>query len=159
MPDNVGGGQQEIKYSEAIEVALRPSRQASGCLALAGASTLAILALTPWPSALLAALGAGVLAAALEAHVRIALRRGHRAVRGFRLDRAGAIEVTHPDGRHCAGRLQAGSLVAPWLTIVRWRPEGARFDRTIVVLPDMLDGAAFRHLRVLLRWGSPFPGP
>ena len=45
-----------------------------------------------------------------------------------------------------------GSFVAPWLTIVRSRPKGAWFDRTLVVLPDMLDADAFRELRLRLRW-------
>jgi len=43
-------------------------------------------------------------------------------------------------------------FVAPWLTIVRWRPPGARFDRTVMVLPGMLTDDCFRRLRVLLRF-------
>lgn len=50
------------------------------------------------------------------------------------------------------GRIVAGSFVAPWLTIVRWRPRGARFARTLPVLPDAVDAEAFRALRVVLRW-------
>jgi hypothetical protein len=42
--------------------------------------------------------------------------------------------------------------VAPWLTIVRWRPEGAWFDRTVPLLPGMLDEEMFRRLRVVLRF-------
>jgi len=37
--------------------------------------------------------------------------------------------------------------------VVRWRPHGARFDRTVPILPSMVDGAQFRGLRVALRWG------
>jgi hypothetical protein len=36
---------------------------------------------------------------------------------------------------------------------VRWRPDGARFDRTFLLLPGMVDGQSLRRLRVLLRWG------
>jgi hypothetical protein len=42
--------------------------------------------------------------------------------------------------------------VAPWLTIVRWRPDGARRDGTVLLLPDMAEAEALRRLRVLLRW-------
>jgi hypothetical protein len=53
------------------------------------------------------------------------------------------------DGR--AGSLRAGSFVAPWLAILRWRPAGARFDRTLLVSPDRLSPADFRHLRVIVK--------
>jgi hypothetical protein len=57
-------------------------------------------------------------------------------------------------GRLHLGAVQPRCFVAPWLTVVRWRPEGARFDRTFIVLPDMADGDAFRRVRVLLKWGE-----
>ena len=62
------------------------------------------------------------------------------------------VDIELASGRWRGGRLRDGCFVAPWLTIVLWRPHGARFDRSIVVLPDMLGEAAFRRLRVLLRW-------
>jgi len=69
-----------------------------------------------------------------------------RAAHAVRVDGA-SITV---DG--IEGRIVAGSFVAPWLTIVRWRPQGARFTRTLPVLPDAIDAATFRALRVILRW-------
>ena len=54
-----------------------------------------------------------------------------------------------------AGEIVAGSFVAPWLTIVHWRAASSRLVRTVVVLPDMLDAATFRALRVILRWAPP----
>ena len=68
------------------------------------------------------------------------------------MDLPGKVEVEFPDGRLVAGRLADGSFVAPWLTIVRWVPEGARFSRAIVVVPDAVEAQAFRRLRILLRW-------
>ena len=127
------------------------SRLATACLALAMASTFLVLALTPFDSIPKIVLALAVALAARETHARIALQRGPRAVTGFRVDRAGAIEVDQACGRR-QGVVRAGCLVAPWLTIVRWRPEGARFDRTILILPDMLAHERFRELRVLLRW-------
>ena len=67
-----------------------------------------------------------------------------------------SLEVDPGPGRRWASSapacLRDGSFVAPWLTIVRWRPEGARFDRTFLVVPGMLEREDFRRLRVLLRW-------
>jgi hypothetical protein len=71
---------------------------------------------------------------------------------GLKLDRAGRIEVRTRDGRTMKGRVLDGSFVAPWFTTVRWKPDDGHLSRTIAVLPDMLSGDDFRHLRVLLKW-------
>ena len=92
------------------------------------------------------------LRAMLVLWIGAAMLRSLRAgIHGMHLMPGGAIEVV--DGRRCLrGRLVDGSFVAPWLTIVRWRPERAFFDRTVLVLPGMLDEDAFRALRVALKW-------
>jgi hypothetical protein len=38
------------------------------------------------------------------------------------------------------------------LTSIVWRPDGARWSRSILVLPDMLPPDDFRRLRVMLRY-------
>jgi toxin CptA len=148
----VGSDASGIKYSEAVEACLAPSRSAAAFLGLACAATLILIALTL--SGVLArwAAAACVTLAAFDALHVDALRRGPRGVRCLRVDRSKAIEVADAAGRRRFGALRDGSFVAPWLTIVRWRPAGARFDRTFVILPDMLDAKTFRELRVLLRW-------
>ena len=142
-----------FKYSDAVELRLAPSRIAAVGLLLAGAGTLSVLLQLPLPSVWHWAFTGGVVGLALEALVTVAARRGPRGVSWMRLDRWGALTVR--TGRHLrAGIVQPRSFVAPWLTIVRWRPEGAWFDRTFVVLPDMADADAFRQARVLLKWGE-----
>jgi hypothetical protein len=145
---SVGG----IKYSEAVDVAVDPSWPVAAALALACAATLAVMAFTPMGSFTRAGLAAGVILAFLDAIRVVALRRGARGVRGFRVDLAKAIRVRDATGREREGLLRDGSFVAPWLTLVRWRPAGARFDRTFLLVPGMLDRETFRRLRVLLRW-------
>jgi hypothetical protein len=93
-----------------------------------------------------AALGVGVVAMALQAWRRI------RAMRSLRLDGSRGLCLVFQDGAEATGRVQDGCFVAPWLAIVRWRPEGAWFDRTVVILPGMTGRDEFRRLRVLLRW-------
>ena len=72
----------------------------------------------------------------------------------LRLHRTGELDVLRRDGTWRSGRVRAGSFVAPWLTIVRWRPDGTRRDHTVLLLPDMAADDALRRLRVVLRWGA-----
>ncbi len=74
---------------------------------------------------------------------------------GLRLAADGAVEVCDLDGTWHAGQVRAGSFVLPALTIVRWRPRGSRFDRTVLLLPGMVDPDAFRRVRIALRWEKP----
>jgi hypothetical protein len=151
--DHVGAAQPELKYSEAaLAVALLPSRLGVVLLGAMAVATLALIAATPGLTALRILAATWVSCAALEAIHTVALRRGRRGVCAIRLQRSGEIAVCMASGAWRQGVARDGSFVAPWLTIVRWRPEGARWDRTILVLPDMLGADAFRALRVLLRW-------
>ena len=92
-----------------------------------------------------AAAFAWVIAMAWHAHGRLV------AVRALRLDCTGSIAVRDHLGWR-PGRVRDGSFVAPWLTIIRWRPDGARLDRTLVIVPDMIHVAARRRIRVILKW-------
>jgi hypothetical protein len=120
-------------------------------LALSGA-TLALVWTTPLTLAVRGAVSLWIAASAIEAVGRIACRRGPRAAGAFRVQLSGEIDVLGTTGEWRSGAVQSGSFVAPWLTIVRWRPARARFDRTLLVLPGMVDRETFRRLRVLLRW-------
>jgi toxin CptA len=157
----MGSEAEQVKYSgrvralypaERVDIALGRSRGAQGIITALAAATLAVVLWTPmypWAKAM--------LALAVAAHAATALRRhawleGPRAVRCLRVDVTGAARVAGADGVERTGRILDGSFVAPWLTIVRWLPEGARFARTVLILPDMVDAGDFRRLRVLLRW-------
>jgi hypothetical protein len=122
---------------------LAPSRAALGFIVLALAGTLSLLAALPGRvDARMAAMVWCVGAAGL------AFKR-HRASHAVRIDGASiAVDAIE-------GSIVAGSFVAPWLTIVHWKPRGARFTHTLAVLPDAIDAEAFRALRVILRWSPP----
>src|SRR5690242_7696033 len=100
------------KYSGVMEATLRPSRALASACALAGAATIALLLIVPLRLDVAIALATCVACLALGAIRRVLAR--HRLA----LDLS-AIAV---DG--VAGTLRAGSFVAPWLTVVRWRPAG-----------------------------------
>ena len=147
-----GIGVSGIKYSEAVDASVAPSPPLAAALVLACAATLAVMAFTPMGSFTRAGLAAGVVLAFVDAVRVIALRRTSRGVRGFRVDLAKTLRVRDAAGHEREGVLVDGSFVAPWLTLVRWRPAGARFDRTFLLVRGMLGPEEFRRLRVLLRW-------
>jgi hypothetical protein len=137
-------------------VGLARSRLAAAFILAAGAATAALGLALHFAVGIEALLVAWTGAATLDAYRLVALRAG-RGVRHILL-RGAQIVVTDARGRQHSGALRPGSFVAPWLTILRWRPHGARFDRTVLILPDMLGAESFRELRVLLKWGQiPFP--
>ena len=135
--------QSRDKYNERVCVALVASRLAEGFVAVACIATAALAAAMPlaWEAQLCAiAWIAGLTAIALG---RL------RGSRRLEVDCSGGVEV---DG--VAGRLRDGSFVAPWFTVLRWRPDGAWWDHTLLVVPDRLAAGDYRRLRVLLRWSA-----
>ena len=148
----MGPAIRENKYSEAVEASVASSPLAGCVLGVFGALTLLVMTLMPMGSWLRVVLGVAVALACAEAIRVVALHRGARGVCWFRVGIGGSVEVRNAAGHGRSGVLRAGSFVAPWLTVVRWRPDRAWFDRTFVLLPGMVDGESFRRLRVLLRW-------
>jgi hypothetical protein len=131
------------KYNERVAVTLARSPLAEGFVAVATMATLVLVAAIPL------ALEARLCAIAWTGGFAwIALGR-LRASRRLEVDAAGEVVV---DG--VAGRLRDGAFVAPWLAIVRWRPNGARWDHTLLVAPDRLSAEDFRRLRVFVRWAG-----
>jgi len=124
---------------------LAPSPRGTAFILFAGAATVALVVFLSLVPMLKVAAIAWVGMTCLAASRTVAARRRDLVLRGA------AIDVRDEGGEWRTGRVQHGSFVAPWLTIVRWRAAGERFDRTVAILPDMIDAARFRELRVLLR--------
>jgi len=62
------------------------------------------------------------------------------------------IVVTRGDGRLVGGHVRSSTCVSAAMTSIVWRPDGARWSRAILVVPDMLPADEFRRLRVMLRY-------
>jgi hypothetical protein len=109
-----------------------------------------LLRLPPWTD-LVAVV---VLAAWAVDRIRLnGWRTACNAVIEMLLSSDGVIVVRLRDGRLLAGHVRSSSFVHPWLTTIVWRPDGARWSRTVAIVPDMLDVDDFRRLRVMLRYG------
>jgi len=88
---------------------------------------------------------------AVAFHV-VALRRGRWAVTELRLAPDLVLVVHRGDGRLIAGHVRSATYVAASLSSIVWRPDGGRYSRAILIVPDMLPEEDFRRLRVMLRY-------
>ena len=115
-------------------------------------ATLAVIGCTPAPIAPRILAGTWNVCLALAAARRIPFFPGGCGPRVLALRASGEVAVQAASGAWRSGRLADGGLVASWLVVVRWRPDGARLDRTILILPGMADAQTLRKIRVILRW-------
>jgi len=102
--------------------------------------------------------GLAIVTAILAWNLRRCAGRGVPAIVHVGVDRS--ITVTDRGGRSRAGAVLDDSYVGSALTTVVWSADGDRWwrpARTILFVRDSLPEDDFRHLRVLLRYGSP-PG-
>lgn len=131
---------------ESVSCELQYSGAAVAFLLAATVATWAVLALLPAPG--LARASAALLVAALAAR---ALRE-HLQARALRLHHSRAMHVRDASGAWTSGTFRNGCRVWTALVVLRWRPDGARRDRTLVLLPGMVGSDDLRKIRVILRW-------
>lgn len=67
--------------------------------------------------------------------------------------------VTQRDGQKIKAEVLTTSFVAWYLVMLNLKLPDGRLARHVVLMPDMLDGEAFRQLRVWLRWGHHASAP
>ncbi len=135
-----------------IVVLLGASRSAGVLLGLMAAATTAVVVALPLDLWMQSGLIAGHWLWTMRVFRRLALRRGARAVTEVRLAANRLIAVRHAERALVAGHVRIASHVGSRLTTIVWRPDGARWSRTVLLLPDMLPPDDFRRLRVLLRY-------
>jgi len=128
------------------------SGRALALVAALAVATLALIVLMPVTPGVRILCGTWTVCMAFASARRLSPGRRGKGVRTLVLRLTGDVALQDANGRWTRGALRDGSFVAPWLAIVRWRPEGARWDRTTLILPGMAAPDALRHLRVILRW-------
>jgi len=135
-----------------VHVVLSPSRIAGTGIGVLAAATIALTIAMPLsPLLQIATIAAVVVWAGWSFHVD-ALHRGRFAVTEVRLAPDLILVACMGDGRLVAGHVRSSTYVGAWVTTIVWRPDGRRWSRTLLVLPDMLPAEDFRSLRVMLRY-------
>lgn len=135
-----------------VHVTLGPSRTAGVAAGIATLATLVLILALPLAGWQHAALCGLALAWGFVAFLLVALRRTRDATAALRLAPDLVIVVQRGDGRMVAGHVRNSTFVSASLTSIVWRPDGSRWSRAILVLPDMLPAEDFRRLRVMLRY-------
>jgi len=135
-----------------LKLSFSQSRYLVGGLTLAHAVGLVVVYIVEWPVLLKIPASLAVVASWLFYVRRDALLKPRDSVIVMSLRRDGGVEATTREGVMIVGRQMAGSFVHPWFTTILWRPDGARFSRAVVVMPDSLPADQFRELRVWLKW-------
>ncbi|MEO8508006.1 MAG: protein YgfX [Betaproteobacteria bacterium] len=141
-----------MRLPPSVHVVLGPSRLVGAAIGVAALATLAIVLALPLPAWQQSALFVLVAGWALLVFRAVALRRGAFAVTELRLAPDLVLVVHMGDGRLVAGHVRSATYVGAWVTGVVWRPDGARWSRAVLIVPDMLPAEDFRRLRVMLRY-------
>jgi len=131
---------------EAVACELKYSGAAFAFLLLAAASTMGMVLVTPFDPP---------LRAAILAYVAVQSVRACRALlapTALRLRHSREVQVRSAAGPWQAGVVSEGCFVLPALTVLRWRPQGCRVDRTLLLLPGMAPVDDLRKIRVILRF-------
>jgi len=135
-----------------VHVVLSPSRIAGAGIGVLAAATIALTIVLPVQPLHQMAMIVAVVAWAAWAFQVDALHRGRFAVTEVRLAPDLMLLVCMGDGRLVAGQVRASTYIGAWVTTIVWRPDGRRWARALLVLPDMLPAEDFRRLRVMLRY-------
>ncbi len=136
-------------------VILRPALRLAFVLALVHAGMGGLLLFMPLPPWVLAFLLAGLVASAVYAVWRQALRRGPRAITSLSFRNREQLEIGRRDGSRQAGRILNSSTAGSLLIVLNIRVEQRRRPVHVVVTRDSLEDDGFRRLQVWLRWGPP----
>lgn len=131
---------------------LRPSRYLAAILGAAHGAALAALIPLAFPAWAKAALGVVILFSLWYHLRRDAWLAAPSSGMALTLESGHALLATR-DGKPLAGPVLRDSVVTPRITVLNMAPEGARFARSVIILPDSLDAESFRQLRVWLKWG------
>ena len=135
-----------------LRVSLKFSRRLAVLLLAGHAVAVACVLIVPLPLGLRALLFCALLISLLYVLLNQAGRALPMSIIGLQFEREGGVHVQCRNGKAFEARVLGSSFVAPYLTIILFKPNKAWFARSVVVLPDMLPPDLFRALRVWLKW-------
>ena len=136
-----------------LRVSPRPSRVAAAVIVALAVASLGAVVCLPTPIVVDAFAAVALFGWARHHFCLHVTRSAPRAVIEILLSSDAVIVVRRRDGRLVAGHVRSATFVHPWFTSIVWRPDGARWSRSIPLAHDMLGIDDFRRLRVMLRYG------
>jgi toxin CptA len=137
-----------------LDVSVRPSRRLALLLLGTHAGAL-VLALAYLPGMAAKVAAAGALCAGLcWSLARHALLLLPGSVRGIQFLADGSCRLAARSGRVQRYEIAPATYVMPWLVVLCLRDRMRRRTVRVTLLPDSVERASFRRLRVRLRWGK-----
>lgn len=133
--------------------AIRPSRMLGVFLVLSAILLLIVISGLPLAAGWRLAGMAWVLSAVGYVLLRDVLLQTARSCVALDLAPRQRIALIPRRGEPVAGSLDKRSFVSPYLTLINITTESGK-RRSVVIMPDSMDGDDFRRLRVQLRWSD-----
>lgn len=132
-----------------------PSKALSAALVLAHGVSIAVVLALPLPLVLRAVLALLVASHGVWSVLAHGMLRPRSAIVQIELSGQGQMRFIDRIGRAMSAELLPGSVVLPWLVVIRYRWGRERWSRRLLLLGDMCESDALRALRVRLRHPRP----
>jgi len=130
---------------------LRPSRLLLLCIVFAHVLLIAVLQFIPLPYFVLLLLCFVLLCSMIYYVLRDAGLKFENACVALRMEGDGVVLINRK-GIESLGQLLSSSVLTPHLLVLNFSLSAERRRRNVIVMPDSMDAALFRHLRVVLKW-------
>lgn len=131
---------------------IRPSRILIAILCASSLTLIFVLASLPFPAEWLVVAGFIIVGSTVYFGIREGTLGRDDSCVAFRLEREGEVTLMLRNGQHVLGKLSAGGVITPFLTMLNVSLGGEGRGRNILLLPDSMGATSFRHLRSVLRW-------
>lgn len=135
-----------------LKAHFKPSRSLAIVLAGVHCGAVALVGMVAFPLWLKVVVSAVIVASGALYVAKDALRTLPQSIVGAEIEEEGRCTIETRNGVRKGCRLLGSSFVAPYLTVLNFKPDGEFFVKSMALLPDGIDGEDFRRLRVLLRW-------
>ncbi|MGB0128237.1 MAG: hypothetical protein WBP72_11420 [Rhodocyclaceae bacterium] len=118
-------------------------------------TAVACVFILPLHFVILLALAVGLAGAALVVGRELVLLCTPTSVLGLELGPSGTLQVLQKDGGRLGVVVAPDSTIFPFFVVLRFRANGERLCRSIVISQDSTSTDALRRLRVWLKWFPP----
>lgn len=138
--------------SAKFAIELHPSAILTTILCLLHTAALGVVLLSPVDLLLRVGFAAAIALSAAHSIRNHARLNASRSVVRLVLYSDGRALLYERNDTAIEGQVCPDSFVSPPLTVLRVRPDGRRFARNVVLMPDSADSERLRALRVFLRF-------